>query len=464
MKIVYLASEVYPFFKTGGLADVMFSLPKKMDELGHDVYVLMPKYDKIALKYLEKISFVDRIEINGEIINLVEYDNKENGIKYLFIENKNFYERGRVYGDFDEDYQYALFCEASLIFLRRREIQADILHCNDWQTGPIPYFLKTRYKHDPFFWDTRVVYSIHNLMYQGRFNDYSFSKLGYNINKNNINFMEIGLVYSDVINTVSPTYAEEIKYKYFAEGLENLTSQKQIYGILNGIDYNLYDPMNTKNIIPYNSNDISKKLENKRKLQEKFAFEKNDVILISIVSRLVEGKGLDLVSARLEEILKYDAVQIVILGSGASIYEDYYRYLEKVYPHKFKAYIGYSEEVANLIYAGSDLFLMPSRYEPCGLSQMIAMRYGTIPLVRETGGLKDSVLPYNFYNSEGNGFTFTNFNADDMLYTIRLAEHVYYDFKDIWNMLVKRNMELDYSWDKSAREYEKLYKYAKTTP
>lgn len=464
MKIVYLASEVYPFFKTGGLADVMLSLPKEISNLGNEVTVIMPKYDKIPLKYLEKITLVDSIEINGEIINLVKYCNDDSKINYLFIENSFYYERGRVYGDMDEDYQYALFCEAVLIFLKRINLQADILHCNDWQSGPLAYFLKQKFKHDPFYWDMRVVYSIHNLMYQGKFSNYSFDKLGYYRNSDSLNFMEIGISYADVVSTVSPSYAQEIAYPYFAEGLEWLTSFKQIFGILNGIDYELYDPMNTKFIKPFSKDDISNKKKNKEILQERFGLKKDDVMLISMVTRLVEGKGLDLVSARIEELLREDAVQIIILGTGSKYYEDYYRYLESKYPHKFKAYIGYSEEIANLLYAGSDLFLMPSRYEPCGLSQMIAMRYGTIPLVREVGGLRDSVKAYNFETGEGNGFSFTNFNADDMLNTIKLAEHVYYDRKDIWDKLVIRNMNIDNSWKESAKKYMKLYEYAKTTP
>ncbi|NYV27390.1 glycogen synthase [Streptobacillus felis] len=462
MKIVYVASEVYPFFKTGGLADVLQALPKKMSELGHEVSVIMPKYDKIPLKFLEKMEFVNSTEINGEIFNLVRYS-VENKMNYYFIENRNFYERGRVYGDLDEDYQYALFCEATLILLKNINLQADILHCNDWQTGPLPYFLKNRYKHDPFYWDMRVVFSIHNLMYQGRFNNYSFDKLGYYRNSNFLNFMEMGITYADLVNTVSPSYAEEIKYPYFAEGLEWLTSNKKIYGILNGIDYEIYNPETNINIQNFNVNNLEIKKENKRKIQDIFDFKKDETILITLISRLVEGKGLDLISSKIEEILMHDSVQVVILGSGSKYYEDYYKYLEYKYPNKFKAYIGYSEEMADLLYAGSDLFLMPSRYEPCGLSQMIAMRYGTIPLVRETGGLRDTVKPFNEFTEEGNGFSFSNFNADDMLNTIRYAEHIYYDKKKEWDKLVKKNMLIDNSWNKSAKEYEKIYNLAKMT-
>ena len=463
MKIIYLSSEAAPFIKTGGLGDVMQALPTKMAELGNDVTVILPKYDIIKLKYLEKIEFVDSIEYNGEIYNLVKYPDEK--IKYYFIENRTLYERGHIYGDLDEDVQYAMFCEIVLKFIRKLEIRSDIIHCNDWQTGPFAYFLKTRYKHDPFFWDTRVVYTLHNLMYQGKFNDYSFKKIGYDINRYSLNFMEIGIEYSDIVNTVSPTYAEEIKYPYFSEGLEFLTNNKQIYGILNGIDYETFDPKTTQNIFKYNNNLKEFKVKNKEKLLEKFEFcNKNDDMIISLVSRLVEGKGLDLLVSKIEEILKNDAVKIIILGSGNRHYEDYFNYLAYKYKDKFKVYIGYSEELANLIYAGSDLFLMPSRYEPCGLSQMLSMRYGTIPLVRLTGGLKDTVIPYNIITGEGNGFAFESFNADDMLYTIRYAQRIYYDHRQNWDYLVEKNFNIDNSWNKSALEYIKLYEKAQKTP
>lgn len=460
MKIVYLAGEVAPFFKTGGLADVMGALPKKMAELGHEVSVIMPKYDKIPVKYLEKLEWIARLESHGEIFNLVKYP--DDNINYYFLENAALYERGRVYGDADEDIQYAMFSELSLRFLKEINLQPDILHCNDWQTGPVPYFLNVRYNQDPFYWDIRTVYSIHNLMYQGRFSKRSFERMGYYIHGNSLNFMEIGIGYADVVNTVSPTYAEEIKYPYFAEGLEWITNNKKIYGILNGIDIDEFNPEKTEGIIHFNKDSLDKKRENKYRLQEKLGLPKSDNAMISIVTRLVEGKGLDLVSAALENLLKYDAVQIVILGSGDKKYENYYDYLAVTYPDKFKVYLGYNAQLANEIYAGSDMFLMPSRYEPCGLSQMIAMRFGTVAIVRETGGLKDTVKPYNVFTDEGNGFSFTNFNADDMLFTIKVAEGIYYDRPDVWEKLVKRNMELDFSWDKAANEYLELYREAKT--
>lgn len=454
MKIMYLSSEAYPFIKTGGLADVMYALPKKISQLGHEVYVIIPKYDKIKLEYLEKIKFVDTLELNGQKYNLVEYP--DNNIKYYFIENMAMYERGHIYGDFDEDCQYANFCEVVLRFMKKLNLQMDIVHCNDWQTGPFSYFLKTRYKHDPFFWDTRVVYTIHNLMYQGRFNDYSFRNLGYDNIEYNINFMEIGLRYADLVNTVSPSYATEIKYPYYSEGLEWMTNSRDIYGILNGIDYELFNP-NTKDILTY-------KKEYKKQLLESFGLEQTNDMVISLVSRLVEGKGIDLIVARIEEILKEDSVRLLILGSGNSYYEDFFNYLTNKYHDKMRVYIGYNEKIADLMYKGSDLFLMPSRYEPCGLAQMIAMRYGTIPLVRFTGGLRDTVKPFNIITKDGNGFGFESYNADDMLHTIRYAQRIYYDWKDDWNYLVKKNSEIDNSWEKSAKEYEQLYENAKKTP
>ena len=459
MKIVYLAAEVAPFFKTGGLADVMGALPKKMQELGHEVSIIMPKYDKIAVKYLEKVEWIARLESHGDVFNLVRYPDGK--INYYFIENKALYERGHVYGDSDEDVQYAMFSELALRFLKEINLQPDILHCNDWQTGPVPYFLNVRYNYDPFYWDIRTVYSIHNLMYQGKFSKYSFERMGYYTDGYDLNFMEIGIGYADIVNTVSPTYAEEIKYPYFSEGLEWITNNKKIYGILNGIDVDEFNPETNPDVIPFNKNNLKTKKENKYRLQEKLGFPKSDVALISVVTRLVEGKGLDLVSAVIENLLLYDAIQIVILGSGDKVYENYYNYLSKKYPNKFKVYLGYNPNLANEIYAGSDMFLMPSRYEPCGLSQMIAMRFGTIPIVRETGGLKDTVKPYNIFTDEGNGFSFVNFNADDMLFTIKVAQGVYYDMPKIWDKLVKRNMEIDFSWDKSAKEYLELYDKAK---
>ncbi|VWL85589.1 glycogen synthase [Oceanivirga miroungae] len=463
MRIIYIASEAFPFIKTGGLADVMYALPKQMSEMGHKVSVIIPKYDKINMKYLKDIKFVDSIDMNYDRYNLVKYEDEN--IEYLFIENMSLFERGHIYGDNDDDIRYANFCEVALRFIRKLEMRADIIHCNDWQTGLLPYFLKKRYKTDPFFYDFRVVYTIHNLMYQGRYNSYAIKNLGYDINEEYVNFMKIGIEYADVVNTVSPTYAGEINYPYFAEGLEDTIKSRKIFGILNGIDYTVYDPRNNKSFAPLEDNKyLEFKEKNKELLLEKFNLKNSNNLTISVISRMVEGKGFDLIIDKIEEILRYDSVNILILGVGDYKYESIFNNLCIKYPDKFRVYIGYSEELANLMYAGSDLFLMPSRYEPCGLSQMIAMRYGAIPLVRETGGLKDSVTAYNMQTNEGNGFSFTNFNADDMLNVIRYSEHIFFDRKDIWNKLVEKNFNIDNSWTRSAKEYYNLYMFAKTTP
>lgn len=447
MNILYLCSEAYPFVKTGGLADVMYALPKRMHELGHNVFVMIPKYDIISNEYLKKMIYVDNVKINEEIYNLYKY--VLNNIEYYFIENKSYYERGHLYGDFDEDVQYSNYCEAVLKFIKILNIKFNIVHCNDWQTGIFPYFYKMRYKKINSIYDFKVIYTIHNLMYQGRFNNYSLVKLGYDYQNYSVNFMKMGILYSDVVNTVSPTYAKEIKYSYFAEGLEHITNSKNIVGILNGIDYDYYNP-NYTDIFEY-------KKKKKKELLEKLGFEYSDIMIISLISRLVEGKGLDLITAKIEELLSKDDVTFLLLGSGARQYEEFFKYIALKYEKKCRVFIGYDENLAKLMYEGSDLFLMPSRYEPCGLSQMIAMRYGTVPLVRETGGLKDSVEPFNYVLKKGNGFSFTNFNADDMLYTIRYAEKVYYDEKENWKLLVNNCISTDNSWKNAVKKYEMLY-------
>lgn len=457
MNVVYVASEVFPFFKTGGLADVMYSLPRKMSRIGHDVSVIMPKYSQISQIYTRKMEHVISVEFSGKIFNL--YKIVEGYVIYYFVENKELFDRQQVYGCEDEDIQFSMFCEVVLKFLRKMQLKADIIHCNDWQTGLLPFFLKKRYSiTDEFFVNMKTIFTIHNLMYQGKFSKISLHQLGYDINEDCANFLKIGMEYANVVTTVSKTYAEEIRYPYFSEGLEEITTSKKIYGVLNGIDVIYFNPERNSSIyVNYNLYTRKDKYKNKRFLQQELKLpESVETPIISMITRLVEGKGMDLIVYSIEELLK-DPVQIVILGSGDNKYEEFFWNLEKKYPSKLRVKLGYDSVLANKIYAGSDMFLMPSRYEPCGLSQMIAMKFGTIPIVRETGGLKDTVSSYNKYSGEGNGFTFTNFNADDMLYTIRRAERYYFNEKEIWDKLIERNMKLDFSWIRSAREYEKLY-------
>ena len=461
MNVVYVASEVFPFFKTGGLADVMYSLPRKMSRIGHDVSVIMPKYSQISQIYTRKMEHVISVEYSGRVFNI--YKIVEGYVIYYFVENKELFERSQVYGCDDEDIQFSVFCEIVLKFLRKIQLKADIIHCNDWQTGLLPFFLKKRYiLSDEFFANMKTVFTIHNLMYQGKFSKTSLHRLGYDVEGDGLNFMRIGMEYADIVTTVSKTYAEEIKYPYFSEGLEDMTTSKKIYGVLNGIDVIYFNPERNSSIyVNYNIYTRKDKAKNKMFLQQEMKLpETSETPVISMITRLVEGKGMDLVRYNIEELLK-DPVQVIILGSGDKEYEEFFWNLEKKYPSKFKIKLGYDPVLANKIYAGSDMFLMPSRYEPCGLSQMIAMKFGTIPIVRETGGLKDTVTSYNKYTGEGNGFTFANFNADDMLYTLRRAERYYFNDKGVWDKLIERNMNLDFSWIRSAREYEKLYWIAK---
>ncbi len=462
MNVVYVASEVFPFFKTGGLADVMYSLPRKMSRIGHDVSVIMPKYSQIPQIYTRKMEHVISVEYSGKIFNILKI--VEGYVIYYFIENKELFERPQVYGCEDEDIQFSMFCEVVLKFLRKVQLRVDVIHCNDWQSGLIPYFLKKRYiPSDEFFANMRTIFTIHNLMYQGKFSKESLFRLGYDIKKDSLNFLEMGVDYADVVTTVSKTYAEEIKYPYFSEGLEWIINKKKIYGVMNGIDTVYFNPERNSSIYKnYNLYTRKDKHINKKFLQEELKLPENpDTPVISMITRLVEGKGIDLLVHSIEELLQ-DPVQLVILGSGDKRYEDFFWELEKKYPLKFRIKTGFDPVLANKLYAGSDMFLMPSRYEPCGLSQMIAMRFGTIPIVRETGGLKDTVESYNKFSGEGNGFSFANFNADDMLYTIRRAERYYFNHKDIWEKLIEKNMKLDFSWIRSAREYEKLYWIAKS--
>lgn len=459
LNIAYFTSEAAPFFKTGGLADVVSALPQKMAEFGHEVSVFMPKYIQIPEEYRCAMSYCATLESHGEYFNLYRLLYKN--VQFYFIENRRYYERERVYGNVDEDMQYALFCELSLRFLKEIGLQPDILHCNDWQTGPLPYFLRERYKHDQYYWGMKSVFTIHNLMYQGKFSMYAFHSLGYFPQRTDINYLEVGIESGELVTTVSPTYAQEIQYPYFSEGLEWITQSKDIRGVLNGIDTKYFNPKTNKDIChAYSVEDedlILKKQANKRILQQRMGLPETDQLLVAMVTRLVEGKGLGLVKNIIEEVLEYDAIQLVVLGSGEESYEAFFEYLTRKYPDKCKIYIGYNEALANQIYAGSDLFLMPSRYEPCGLSQMIAMRFGTPALVRSTGGLKDTVHPYNEYSDTGNGFSFDRMNAHDLLHTLRYAEHVYYDRKEHWHRLVYRNMKIDFSWNQSALRYLELY-------
>ncbi len=463
MKILFVSAEVRPFIKTGGLGDVSFELPKALREKGEDIRIILPKYGDIPLNYTSKTNLIASFGVNVGWRNQycgLEYLNYD-GIPVYFIDNEYYFKRRGCYGYFDDGERFAYFCRAVLESVRYMgDFTPDIIHCNDWQTGMIPVFLKDVYFSRPEFVNTRTVYTIHNLKYQGIFTplilgdllglgpEYdSEEKLRF---RDGVSFMKGGIVYTDMITTVSETYAQEIQTPEYGEGLDGLLRKNsgKLRGITNGID---------KSVTAASSAGYpAKKSESKAALQKAVGLPENpDVPVISMITRLVRQKGIDLVIRVMEEILKMD-VQFVLLGSGDQDYQDFFEYYASSYPGKISVSIKFDPALASAIYAGSDIFLMPSLFEPCGLSQMIAMSYGTLPLVRETGGLKDTVKPYNEFTGDGNGFSFTNYNAHDMLHVIEYAVSLYKN-KEIWRRLMKNAMRSGFDWDTQADKYLKMY-------
>jgi starch synthase len=472
LKVLFVASEAAPFVKTGGLGEVIGSLPAALRSMGVDARVIIPKYRAIAKEFRDGIKYLKHIYISLNWRNLYcgieEYE--QNGVPVYFIDNMYYFDRDYLYGYGDQEVErYAFFCKAVLEVIGHLDFIPDIIHCHDWQTGMLPFLLKVQYKTDTYA-NIRTLYTVHNLKYQGLFpkrllgdilgvgDEYFTSdKLEFN---GNVNSLKAGLVYSDIISTVSPSYALEIQYPHFGEGLDGLLRARnnQLYGVLNGVDYEAYNPKTDTMIFEnYDADDWKQgKAVNKMELQKTLGLSvKPDVPILGIVSRLVSQKGWDLLARVLKEVLELD-LQIVVLGGGESSYEDMFKYAAYKNPEKVAVNIGYDDTLAHRIYAGSDMFLMPSLFEPCGLGQLFSLRYGTIPIVRETGGLKDTVKPFNEFTNDGNGFSFTNYNAHDMLYTINRALS-FYSKPDIWDMLVKRAMSCDFSWERSAEKYVEIY-------
>ena len=460
MNIAFVAAEMYPLIKTGGLADVAYALPKSLNKIGNDCRVFIPKYSQISDKHLTNAEFVTSVDIYDEVYNIISVD--LDGIKIYLVENRHYFERDSLYDCEDNDVQFATFCEVVLLSLPKIGFKPQVISCNDWQTGVLPYFLKMRYSHNEFYKDIKTLYTIHNLRFQGHFSKRALDHHHYPFDDNYVNFMKIAILNSDKINTVSETYAEEIKTHTYGEGLDYFLRMRShdLSGIVNGIDTDVFDPSTDKALVKnYDEKSYADKIINKRALQEAFGLPiSDDTPIISMVTRLDPQKGLDLLDHIIKELLEYDGIQLVILGTGHERFEKRFSNLAKKYPEKLGVHIGYNGALANKIYAGSDMYLMPSHYEPCGLSQLIALRYGTIPIVRETGGLNDTVQAYNEYTHAGNGFSFKHYNAHDMLYTIRSAENYYYNYKNVWEHLMKTAMTGDYSWDQSAEKYMNLYK------
>ena len=473
--VLFIASEGVPFIKTGGLADVVGSLPKYIDKEYFDVRVMLPMYTCIRQDLKDQMRYRTHFYLDfywqSQYVGIMEA--QIDGVTYYFIDNESMFGGFKIYSDnvYDEIVKFSFFCKAALSALPLLGFRPDIVHCHDWQTGLIPVYLKERFQGGDFFRGMKSVMTIHNLKFQGKWDvktvreitglpDYFFTPDKLEAYKD-ANLLKGGIVYADAITTVSNTYAEEIKTDFYGEGLNGLLSARSnaLRGIVNGIDYNEFNPETDSYICAnYNAMNFRKeKIKNKRALQAELGLEKDDSkFMIGIVSRLTDQKGLDLIAYIMDELCQED-VQIVVLGTGEERYENMFRHFDWKYNNKVSANIYYSEALSHKIYASCDAFLMPSLFEPCGLSQLMALRYGTVPIVRETGGLKDTVEPYNEFESTGTGFSFRNYNAHEMLATIRYAKYIYYQKRREWNKMIDREMATDYSWSASAKKYQEMY-------
>lgn len=475
MQIVFASAECAPFVKTGGLGDVAGSLPAALVRAGAEVIVMVPKYATIKDEYKAQMEhFADfyvslgwRNEYCG--LEKLEHD----GVTYMFIDNERYFARDYPYGFFDDGERFAFFSKAITESLQHLPagFECDILHCNDWQTALAPVFLREFYQGLPLYDRVKTVFSIHNVAFQGQFSDTVMEDIlgvahipaaasQLRCDACSINYMLGALRYADAITTVSPTYAGEIQTPEFGEGLDGVLRERSyaLQGILNGIDVAGFDPATDKRIAAnYTVEDRSGKADCKAKLQEELGLEvRDDRPLMVMVTRLTRQKGMDLVMYALDRVLA-GGVQVAVLGTGDRDYEDGLRYFQDKYPGTMAARIEFDPALSQRMYAAADMFLMPSKFEPCGLSQIIAMRYGTLPIVRETGGLKDTVQPYNEFTGEGTGFSFTNFNGDEMGDAVFRAARLFWDNRDAWNQLVTQAMSQDFSWTRSADKYLDLY-------
>ena len=470
MKVLYVASEALPFMASGGLGDVAGSLPQALRKRLIGCRVVMPLYDTIKQELKDKMTFVTNISVpvawRRQYCGI--FQAKHEGVIYYLIDNQYYFKRDTIYGHYDDAERFTFFARAVLEILPVVDFKPDIIHCNDWQSALTPVFYTTLYSKDPWYQGIKTVFTIHNIQYQGT---YGMELVGDVIGLNpadtsvveydgDVNFMKGAIECADKVTTVSPSYAGEILDPWYSHGLDTILRERQwkLQGILNGIDVDNYNPETDKAIVKnYTVKDVKAgKAENKKALQKEMGLpQRADTPIIGLVSRLVSHKGLDLIKGILDELLSTTDVQVAVLGSGDWQYENFFREMQAKYPDKLAVTIGFIPALSRKVYAGSDLFLMPSKSEPCGLSQMIALRYGTVPIVRETGGLRDSITDSG--DGQGNGFTFKTYNAHDMLGAIRRATAAYWD-KDNWDVLVERAMNCDLSWGKSANEYIKMYK------
>ncbi len=466
MKVLFLASEMDPFVKSGGLGDIVGSLPKALRSKGVEVSVFIPKYNTISERLLENLSyvcsttvFVGNVPRNASIYKLVQDD-----VNIYFVGNDHYFHRYGLYGFEDDIERFSFFNRSALCALEIIGFQPDVLHLNDWQTAISALYIKEKYKNYTFYKNIKTLFTIHNIQYQGVFPEHQFYTLGlggqfWSHNSieyyNTVNLLKSGLIYADAISTVSPTYAREILQPEFAYGLDGVLKTRimDTYGILNGIDYDRLNADANKALSPIETTDIHEiKAIRKRELQQQFGLPERDVPIYAIVSRLAEQKGLDLIN---EYALKQD-VQFIILGTGDPRLEHLFNHYQQCYPDKFRAYIGFDVNLSYKIYAGADFFIMPSLFEPCGLGQIFAMNFGTVPIVRNTGGLADTVKHFSLSHLEGNGFVFNDFVADALNWAIDESLRVYKN-KQLMHRVVENAKNCNFGWDKSADEYIELY-------
>ena len=472
MKVLYAASEAVPFCKTGGLADVAGSLPPALAAQGVETAVILPLYRRVKERFADQLTFLcyDYVDLAWRHAYCGLFSLKKDGVTWYFLDNEQYFGRPELYGCADDGERFGFFSRAVVKMLDHLDFWPDVIHCNDWQTALIPIYLKDDGVREERYRSVRTVLTIHNIEYQGRYDPYCLGGLfgldrgwvddGTLLLDGDLNLLKGAILTADAVNAVSPTYAQELKNPYFAHRMEGILTQcgYKLSGVLNGIDMKLYDPAADPRIAAnYTAEDVSGKAADKAALQKALGLRPEpETPIIAMVSRLVTHKGLDLIREVMGDIMELP-VQFVLLGSGDAAYEDFFRHAAERWPERMAIRLGYDEALSMAIYAGADLFLMPSRSEPCGLSQMIAMLYGTVPIVRETGGLKDTVQPYEAWRDAGTGFTFANYSSADMLHVIREAVYLYKDYPDAFARLRRRAMERDFSWNRSAGDYLKIY-------
>ena len=476
LTVLFVSAEAAPFAKVGGLADVVGTLPEVLCENGCDARVIMPFYRKIKEKYADRSKFLGwsmiKLGWRSQYSGLYSYVHGK--VTYYFVDNEYFFGHDKIYIDYNFDIERFCFFQRAVLEAAANRIgfRPDIIHCNDWQSAMIPVLLKAHYQSCGYLSSTKTILTIHNLKYQGIHSKEMVEDLmdlpGQYMNAEGVlfngaaNFLKAGIVYADSVTTVSPSYSEEILTHEYGEGLEGILWEysNKLTGILNGIDHNEYDPSSDEHIVMnYDINNFREgKRECRRALRKELGLKQTEAVPIAaMITRLVDQKGLDIFAGACEDIMKMP-VQIIVLGTGDPYYEKLVADIARKYPGRFSASVTFDNSLAHRIYAGSDMFLMPSLFEPCGLSQLISMRYGTVPVVRETGGLKDTVQPYNEFTGEGTGFTFNNVSSGELAYITGYAVMIYRDKKDAWDWLIRKGMQQDFSWKASALKYLSIYR------